>query len=366
MSFFFLTFLYNVVVSQTREGMICKNGENAMKYIVTAGLALLMLASSACARDRRLDELTCLPVNGSIQLPGILYDDLTPLAREVFHNNSAAVTTALFALPYEEREDFIGLYLAPEAREKHQYFFARCREVNNRRARASIVNEGREILPRALRNELHERERIRLALHESSIPFRIGGKTVYIPLPVGYNLEDTPVPAGYGVQETSFPGFAGAVPHPNYLARFRKVDPVPAEGEAARHPVFAVVRHVREGADNMANLIQAYRIMVDGDWRLTGTYPEWTRPEQAETAEYKWNLEPFDVRDNSFCYGQFEKTRGFSGAEEIRYRATAIVTMPGSYIQVSVSHRANTGLEVVDEVNSDLARWRDDILAANN
>ena len=337
-----------------------------MKHILAAGLSLLMLASSAYARDSRLDELTCLPVNGSIKLPGILYDDLTPLAREVFHNNSAAVTAALYALPYEEREDFISLYLAPESREKHRYFFAKCRAVDDRRSRASIVNDGREILPRTLRSELKERERIRLALRESAIPFRIGGRTVYIPLPVGYNLEDTPIPAGYSVQETSLPGFAGAVPHPDYLARFRKVDPVSADGEAARHPVFAVVRHVREGAANLANLVHAYRIMVDGDWRLTSTYPEGTRYEQAETAEYKWNLEPFDVRDNSFCYGQFEKTRGGGGAEEIRYRVTSIVTLPGSHIQVSVSHSANTSLDTVDEVNSDLARWRDDIIAANN
>ncbi|MDR1744839.1 MAG: hypothetical protein LBS30_03700, partial [Planctomycetota bacterium] len=193
-----------------------------MKCILATGLSLLMLASSACARDRRLDELTCLPVNGSIQLPGILYDDLTPLAREVFHNNAAAVTTTLFALPCEEREDFISLYLVPEAREKHRFFFARCRDLGNRRARASIMAETGDVLPDALRGELRERERVRRALQEVSLPFRLGGKVVYIPVPTGYSVQETADPTGV----------AGNVPPADYLAMFRKVAPDPADGEA--------------------------------------------------------------------------------------------------------------------------------------
>lgn len=324
---------------------------------LAATLLFLILAAPAHAQDRRLEELTCLPVNGYIQLPGILYDDLTPLAREVFHDNPAAVTNALYALPYEERDDFLALYLTADAQDKHRYFFRRCREIADRRAQSARMEDGREILPRALRNELMERERVRLALHEGAIPFNLRDRIVYIPIPFGYSVQDTPVP---GFIDDDMPA--------NNLALFRKADPPAVDGEArplVRHPIFASVRHVREGADNMASLIQAYRIMVDSTWRLVGMYPPQVTAEQAETVEYKWNLEPFNIRDNSFCYGQFEKTRDFHGVEEIRYRVTAIVTLPGSYIQVSVSHRANTGLDTVNEMNSDLVRWRDDIIAAN-
>ncbi|MCD8140054.1 MAG: hypothetical protein LUE17_09820 [Planctomycetaceae bacterium] len=290
-------------------------------------------------------------------MPGILYDDLTPLAREVFRDNPAAVTNALYALPFEEREDFLVLYLVPEAREKHRYFFARCRELNQRREMASRVVVGGDVIPPALKAELAERERVRLALHEGAIPFSIGAGIVYIPIPFNYSIQDSPLP-----------GFVDDPEFASNLALFRKADPVPVDGQPVplvRNPILASVRHVREGTDNLATLLQAYRIMVDADWRLTGMYPPLVTPDQAETVEYKWNLEPFNIRDNSFCYGQFEKTRDFHGIEEIRYRVTAIITMPGIYIQVSISHGANTGLDMVNEMNSDIVRWRDDILAAN-
>ncbi|MCD8351692.1 MAG: hypothetical protein LUC93_13880 [Planctomycetaceae bacterium] len=329
--------------------------------LITAVLAFAIVAAAtatpASAQDRLLEELTCEPVNGYIQLPGILYDDLTPLAREVFRDNPAAVTNALYALPFEEREDFLILYLVPEAREKHRYFFARCRELSQRREMASKVVLGGEVIPPALKAELVERERVRLALHEGAIPFSLGAGIVYIPIPFNYAIQDSPLP-----------GFVDDPEFANNLALFRKADPVPLDGQPVplvRHPILASVRHVREGSDNLATLIQAYRIMVDADWRLTGMYPPLVTPDQAETVEYKWNLDPFHISDNSFCYGQFEKTRDFHGVEGIRYRVTAIITMPGSYIQVSISHSANTGLDMVNEMNSDLVRWRDDILAAN-
>ena len=319
-------------------------------------LALILAAAMApAAEEGDLEELTCLPVNGYIQLPGILYDDLTPLAREAFNNNPAAVTNALYSLPFEEREDFITLYLEPNAREKHRFFFTRCREISDRRARESAIG-GREIIPPALRNELLERERVRLALHDGALPFRLGDHIVYIPIPPGYTVQENPLP-----------GFITEGDLATSLAIFRKIDvPVVGAEPLVKRNIVATVKHVREGADNLGSMLQAYKIMVDEDWRLAGIYPPDSTPGQAETVDYKWNLKPFNIRDNSFCYGQFEKTTDFHGREEIRYRVTAVITLPGSYIQVSVTHSSNTGLDTVNEMNTDLTRWRDAILTANH
>ncbi len=322
-------------------------------FILAVLAATAAPAAAAMTGERMAEELTCLPVNGYIQLPGILWDDLTPLAKETFNSNPAAVTNALFSLPMEEREDFITLYLEPAARERHRFFFMRCQEVSERRARGAMV-DGRDVIPGPLRAELLERERVRLALHEGAIPFRIGNVIVYIPIPPGYTTVDTQLP---GFVADSLSGS---------LAVFRKIDaPTPGEERVVPRYILATVKHVREGADNLSSLLQAYRIMVDADWRLTSIYPPEAVPGQAESVEYKWNLAPFNVRDNSFCYGQFEKTADFHGVEEIRYRTTAIVTLPGSYIQVSIGHGANTSLDMVNEMNTDLTRWRDAILTAN-
>ena len=308
------------------------------------------------SEERLARELSCQPVNGYIQLPGILYDDLTPLARETFNANPAAVTNALYSLPFEEREDFITLYLEPESRERHRYFFARCREVADRRAMDTYV-EGAEVIPPHLKAELTERERVRLALHEGAIPFRLGGRIVYIPIPAGYAVQEGPI-----VDLLEDTGISGSLAV--FVKTVGRTDPEAGE-PLVRRRVLATVRHVREGADNLATMLQAYRIMVDRDWRLASLYPPESPVEQAESVEYKWNLNPFAVRDNSFCYGQFEKTVDFHGVDQIRYRATAVVTLPGSYIQVSVAHLANTGLDTVAEMNTDIASWRDAILAVN-
>lgn len=302
--------------------------------------------------ERHARELSCLPVDGYIRLPGIMYDDLTPLAREVFHDNPALVTNALYALPVEEREDFINLYLEPSSREKHSYFFARCHEVAERNAVAATVDGG-EIIPKRLRDELRERQKVRLALHEGAVPFRVGDRVVRIPLPVGYVLQDGPLPAGIDLLEGN-------------RAVFARPRPAPADDGVAPPPdVFAMIRQVREGKDSLASTLDAYRIMVDQDWRLIGIYPPEATPEEAETVEYKWNLQPFAVRSNSFCYGQFEKTTDFHGVNRIRYRSTAVILLPGRYIQVAIAHTADTGLEMVGEINNDLSNWRDAILTAN-
>lgn len=115
----------------------------------------------------------------------------------------------------------------------------------------------------------------------------------------------------------------------------------------------------------MASVLASYRIMVDQDWRLAAIYPPEAAVASAESVEYRWNLQPFSVWGSSFCYGQFEKTVDFHGVSRIQYRATAVITMPGSYIQVSVVHAGNTGLDTVNEMNTDLTTWRDAILAIN-
>lgn len=326
-----------------------------MKMLMHLALAAIVtLAASARAEDRRLEELTCQPVNGYIQLPGITYDDLTPLAHEVFKSNAAAVTNSLYSLPYEERDDFIGLYLEPKARERHRYFFRRCREISDRRAEASRL-DGSDPIPPTLRRELQERERVKLALHEGAIPFRIAGKIVYIPIPPGYTTQDTPIP-----------GFTDDLALSNSMAVFRKIDVV-VDGQAplVQRNILATVKHVREGVDKLGAMLEAYNIMVDPDWRMVSMYPPDSTPSNAESVEYKWNLKPFAVRDTSFCYGQFEKTTDFHGVEQIRYRATAILVLPGSFIQISIAHPTNTSLDTVNEINTDLTRWRDLVITAN-
>lgn len=322
--------------------------------VLAALLFCAWMSGAAWGEDQRLEELTCEPVSGYIQLPGIMYDDLTPLAHETFKSNAADVTNSLYALPVEEREDFITLYLEPKARERHRYFFRRCREVSDRRAEAAKIS-GKDPIPPALRRELLERDRVKLALHEGAIPFRLGGKVVYIPIPAGFATHDVPVP-----------GFVDDTALANSLAVFRKID-VPVDGREplVRRNIMATVKHVREGADNLGSMLQAYNIMVDADWRLVSMYPPDSVPGQAETVEYKWNLKPFAVKDTSFCYGQFEKTADFHGVEQIRYRVTAVLVLPGSFIQVSMYHTANTSLDTVNEMNMDLTRWRDTILQAN-
>lgn len=325
-----------------------------MKILAAVFISFLAFTGTALTEDRRLEELTCEPINGYIQLPGITYDDLTPLAHEVFKSNAAAVTNSLYSLPVEEREDFITLYLEPKARDRHRYFFRRCREVTEKRAEASRI-DGADPIPPVLKRELLERDKVKLALHEGSIPFRIGGKVVYIPIPSGYATHDTPVP-----------GFVDDTALSNSMAVFRKID-LQTDGQeplVKRH-IMATVKHVREGVDSLGSMLQAYNIMVDSDWRLVSIYPPDSVPGQAETVEYKWNLKPFAVKDNSFCYGQFEKTTDFHGVDQIRYRATAAVVLPGSFIQVSIYHGANTSLDTVNEINMDLTRWRDMILQAN-
>lgn len=318
-------------------------------------LCLAFLSDAAGAEERWRDELNCVAVGGYIQLPGITYDDLTPLAHQSFNSNTAAVTNALYSLPMEEREDFLTLYLEPKARERHRYFFQRCREVSDRRAAAARI-DGSDPIPPALRRELQERERVKLALHEGAIPFRIAGKIVYIPIPFGYSSHDTPVP-----------GFGDNMDVSNSLAVFRKVDPPAIDGSRplVQRNIMATVKHVREGVDNLGSMLHAYNIMVDADWRLVSMYPPESVPGQAETVEYKWNLKPFGIKDNSFCYGQFEKTTDFHGVEQIRYRVTAVLMLPGSFIQVSIYHSANTSLDTVNEMNNDLTKWRDTILQAN-
>lgn len=325
-----------------------------MKRVMLVVCLLLATTVANASEERYAEEYNCLPINGYVNLPGILYDDLTPLAKETFNANTAAVTNALYALPMEEREDFISLYLEPTAREKHRYFFARCRALSERRAREAVI-DGKEIIPSRLKAELLEREKVRLALHDGAIPFRIGDSILYIPIPPGYVVKEGPLVA---LQDA---GLADS------LAVFEKMD-VPAEGRDQplyRRSVLATVKHVRQGTDNLSTMLSAYRIMVNSDWRLSSVYPPDATPGVAETVEYKWNLEPFSVRDNSFCYGQFEKTVDFHGAEQIRYRVTAVLVLPGSYIQVSVVHLANTSLDLVNEMNTDLTKWRDAILTAN-
>lgn len=314
----------------------------------------LAVSVAAGGDDDCWQNLTCRPVNGYIELPGITFDDMTPLARDAFKGNPAAVTNALYSLPYEEREDFMVLYLEPNSREKHRIFFARCREISERRALDAKMGDG-DVIPPQLRRELLERERVRLALHEGAIPFRLGTGILYIP-----------IPSGYSVMEGPLPGFANDPAVSNALVSFKKADvPVPGEERVIRKNMMATVKHVREGADNLSAMLRAYRIMVDETWRLTGIYPPEASPETAETVEYKWNVQPFNVRDNSFCYGQFEKTVDFHGVEEIRYRVTGVVMVGGSYVQVSVSQSVNTDLDTVGEMNTDLVRWRDAIISAN-
>ncbi len=338
------------------------------------------------------EELTCLPVNGFINLPGILYEDLTPLARDKFNGNAAAVTNALYALPMEQRDDFTLLYLQPKARERHRAFFVRCREVAARRERGSRIGSD-DVIPPQLRDELLEKERVRLALHDGAIPFRVGDYLVYIPIPPGYASDDVAVSAvcadpsllGCGpvtaltaspdcpppaTPSTCVDAAAPAKPQERDLASslavFRKIDlSAPGQEPILRRRVLASIRHVRKAADNLKTLLSAYQIMVDPCWRLVSVYPPEAAPGTADSVEYKWNLAPFSIKENSFCYGQFEKTVDFHGVEEIRYRATAILTIPGSYIQVSITHPANTSLELVNEINTDLTRWRDAILMAN-
>ena len=325
-----------------------------MKTLYLA-LACLLAATAAIASEDFYEErFDCLPINGYIDLPGIVYDDLTPLARQTFNGNTAAVTNALYALPFEEREDFISLYLEPAAREKHRHFFSRCREVSERRARSAVI-EGKDVLPERLRRELQERERVRLALHDGAIPFRIGDAIVYIPVPAGYAVKEGPLVA---LQDDGLS---------DSLAVFEKTEGNKPDGTAplVGRTLLATVKHVRQATDNLNAMISAYRIMVNQDWRLTALYPPDATPGVADSVEYRWNVEPFAIRDVSFCYGQFEKTVDFHGVEQIRYRSTAVIVLPGSYIQVSVMHLANTTLDMVNEINTDLTRWRDAILAAN-
>lgn len=325
------------------------------RAVVSAAFILLSTARLTVAlEEREMRELSCLPVHGYIQLPGIKYDDLTPLARDVFRSDPASVSNALYALPLPEREDFITLYLEPNARERHRYFFSRCREVADRRALGAIIGAG-DVIPPALRQEMLEREKVRVALYEGSVPFRIGSRTIHIPAPEGYKLDDGPL--GLYLRDT------GVI---DSLAVFGKVQPVEdaEEGRAVR-PILASINSVREGSDSIGTMLQAYRTMVDADWRLAGLFPAGTSLEQAETLEYKWNLPPFNLRENAFCYGQFEKTTDIHGVNLVKYRATAIVTLPGCFIQVSVLRAANTTLSQVEEMNTDITRWRDAILAAN-
>ncbi len=374
---------------------------------LTLAAAPIAPAEDCCPPD---DELTCLPVNGYINLPGILYEDLTPLARDKFNGNTAAVTNALYALPMEQRDDFLLLYLQPKARDRHRRFFARCRDVAQVRERATRIGRD-EVIPPALRDELLEKERVRLALHDNAMPFRVGDYLVYIPIPLGYASDEVSVSAicsdpsllGLGCGGTLPPITPPASPNASEavavttdcppavpattptncpdlvtpakpsekdlvssLAVFRKIDlATPGQEPLIRRRVLASIRHVRTATDNLKTLLSAYQIMVDPCWRIASVYPPGAAPGQADSVEYKWNLAPFSIKDNSFCYAQFEKTVDFHGVEEIRYRATAILTLPGSYIQVSITHPANTSLELVNEINTDLTRWRDAILMAN-
>ena len=322
------------------------------RHIVCAAVCLCAFSAAGSAvEERYANELSCRPVNGYVNLPGIKYDDLTPLARDVFRSNPAAVSKALYALPAAEREDFITLYLEPAARERHRYFFARCREYALRQSLGAPENG--EVLPAALRQELRQREEVRLSLQQGALPFRVGPRTIFIPAPDRYKLDDGPL--GVYLRET------GVVDN---LAVFGKTQTA-SQIEADERPVLASVQVVREASDSLDAMLQAYRTMVDADWRITALHPEGAPQDQAEMIDYKWNLQPFFIRDHSFCYGQFEKTSDIHGVSHVKYRATAVIMLPGCFIQVSILRSANTGLDQVDEINSDLAAWRDAILAAN-
>ena len=318
-------------------------------------LLLAFLTSAAPALDERVaEELTCLPVNGAVRLPGVAYDDLTPLARKLFNSNPAAVSNALYALPYEERDDFLDLYLEPVARERHRYFFSRCRDVAGIRALEVAMSEG-ELIPARLRAELTERERVRSVLHKESVTFRVGEHTVYVPAPAGYVREDG---ALFGYLKD-----AGAADSLAVFGRGTSGDGV--ENPAVPRNIIAIVQHVREGADSFDTMLQAYRAIVDNDWRAVNIPLDETVVVTPETVDYRWNLQPFAVRKHSFCYGRFDKVLDGAGGELIRYRATALVLLPGLNIQVSIAHSGHTDLDAVDIMNADLVAWRDAIMTAN-
>lgn len=325
-----------------------------MRYLISLAVLVAMAAAAPALDERDIETLSCQPVNGYVQLPGIKYDDLTPLARELFRGNPAAVSNALYALPAAEREDFITLYLEPGARERHRYFFARCREAADRRTLASLIDDG-DVLPAPLRQELRERETARLALHEGALPFRVGSRTLYIPVPAGYKPDDGPLALHLrdsGIAESR--AVFGKTEHAD-----------PSDPDWLSRPILASVDDVREAGDNARTMLEAYRTMVDADWRLSGYSPPGAPLDLAESLEYKWNLRPFNVRDNSFCYGQLEKSQDLHGVNRVRYRATAVISLPGCSIQVSVFRTANTTLAQVDEMNADIGKWRDAILVAN-
>ena len=325
-----------------------------MKKTLSIALAALLAATAFSGASHALDErseeeLTCLPVNGAIRLPGIKYDDLTPLAHEVFRSNPAAVTNALYALPPAERDDFLDLYLEESAREKHRYFFNRCRDNFARQSAGTAMRDG--VLPSALRKELRQRRAVRLALHEGAIQFRVGPRIVFIPTPDGYRMNDDDLVAT--VQE---PGAA------ENRAFFGKKTP---DGEGVEPSIAASLDIVRETSESLGSMLRAYRTMVDRDWRLVGASPDGSTATSVEAKEYRWNLEPFHVTERSFCYGQFEKVVDVHGVSVVKYRATAVIMLPSCFVQLSVVHSADTALEQVNEFNTDITLWRDAVLTAN-
>ena len=335
------------------------NGLNMKIQTLVPSLALAFIAIAAAsgvdaAEERYAREYTCLPVNGSIQLPGIKYDDLTPLAREKFKSSPVAASDALYSLPAEEREDFLELYLEPTAREKHRYFFARCGEIAARKPVAEIGQPYREIIPEALRKELAERRDARLALHEGAIPFKIANRTVYIPLPEEYKIDE----------EWEKTASADEFAYPGYLAAFRKiVAPIVENGPVT--DITARVDRILETGDTIESMAASYKTLVDSDWRITNMLQEDTGTNTAEHIDYKWNLHPFQETKNSFCYGQFFKSVEAGSASRISYKCTAIVILRGIYIHISLTHRNNTDLDVVNEMNAALVKWRDAVLTAN-
>lgn len=322
--------------------------------ILSILVCLAALAAVAPARENHYsDDLTCRPVNGTVRLPGIAYDDLTSLARSVFSDNPAAVTDALYALPFEERDDFLDLYLEPHARERHRLFFSRCRDVAELRALETAVDRG-ERIPERLRAELAEQARERSALREGAIPFRIGDRLVYIP-----------VPSGYVREEGALFGYLKDAGVADSLAVFGRREPAAGVEEPfSGRNVLAVVQHVRGAADSFDVMLDAYRAIVDNGWRAAPA-PSDAVGANPVAIDYRWNLQPFAVREYSFCYGRFDKTVNTAGEERIRYRVTALVILPGCSVQVAVAHSGHTDLDTVDAMNVDLVEWRDAIMAAN-
>ncbi|MCC8189208.1 MAG: hypothetical protein LIP77_01050 [Planctomycetes bacterium] len=315
---------------------------------VVLALLLAVAATVLAADEQDREQLTCRPVHGTVALPGIRYDDLSPLARQVFHDDAAAVSDALYALPLLEREEFKFLYLMPEARERHRYFFARCREVAERRAVGMAVAETG--VPAALRRELLQREDTRRRLLETAKPFRLPSRVIFIPAPEGFQLDDGPFTASLRER--------GMV---DSLAVYGKT----MAGEAGTDTVLATINVVRESNERAGTVLAAYRTMVDADWRIAGVHPPDAPHDEARGLQYSWRLQPFAVREHSFCYGQFEKTVDRNGGTHLTYRATAVIALPGAFIQVSLIRTDGISVAAVEAMNSELDRWRDGIVAAN-